>query len=406
MDKGRKHTKMNLAQDKTAGAESAPNYRPAAETASSCSKCVHAQSGYCTLYDFDFESGYTCDSFAPDFDATTDEGAPQVIEKYLPPKIGQYVNPYLRDIQMAHASKPLPKSLSELVAWLLSRNDVNRKIDAYYGALDNSMKQAQTLPGALTTPAGGTTAPMNNASNNMNAGGVGTVTPNLSASFKSISQQGIQNGAANAVGVQNNNGSVPYGVNELGMPYGVNAMDPTESVSQGVGNQQTKQSAEKSAQLQFNQPGTPGYQHQYQPQGSFEMAPGKTVWSAQQQKDMQRGQFTTQALQNVARAMYNQQFGHVITPQTQMANFTEGKTAEAFVDGFIAKVAEHKCAGLILDYLVKQAKQTSAQKKKVSKVMSEYKDGTLRSGSKKGPKVKDRKQAIAIALSEAGVSKK
>lgn len=38
---------------------------------------------------------------------------------------------------------------------------------------------------------------------------------------------------------------------------------------------------------------------------------------------------------------------------------------------------------------------------KVHKVMSEFKSGALHSGSKKGPKVKSRKQAIAIALSEA-----
>jgi hypothetical protein len=46
------------------------------------------------------------------------------------------------------------------------------------------------------------------------------------------------------------------------------------------------------------------------------------------------------------------------------------------------------------------AKMTKAQKK-VGKVMREYKEGTLHSG-KKGPVVKSRKQAIAIALSEAG----
>lgn len=35
-----------------------------------------------------------------------------------------------------------------------------------------------------------------------------------------------------------------------------------------------------------------------------------------------------------------------------------------------------------------------------SEVMSEYKRGSLRSGSKRGPKVRNRKQAIAIMLSE------
>jgi len=43
---------------------------------------------------------------------------------------------------------------------------------------------------------------------------------------------------------------------------------------------------------------------------------------------------------------------------------------------------------------------------KVRKVMHEYKEGNLHSGSKTGPKVKSRKQAVAIALSEAGLSKK
>ena len=43
---------------------------------------------------------------------------------------------------------------------------------------------------------------------------------------------------------------------------------------------------------------------------------------------------------------------------------------------------------------------------KVQKVMHEYKTGTLHSGSKKGPKVTSRKQAVAIAMSEAGKSKR
>ena len=50
-------------------------------------------------------------------------------------------------------------------------------------------------------------------------------------------------------------------------------------------------------------------------------------------------------------------------------------------------------------------KKPSKAAKKTAKVMKEFKSGTLHSGSKKGPVVKSRKQAIAIALSEAGKSK-
>ena len=49
-------------------------------------------------------------------------------------------------------------------------------------------------------------------------------------------------------------------------------------------------------------------------------------------------------------------------------------------------------------------KKTKAQTK-ISKVMKEYGAGMLHSGSKKGPVVTSKKQAIAIALSEAGMSK-
>jgi len=43
--------------------------------------------------------------------------------------------------------------------------------------------------------------------------------------------------------------------------------------------------------------------------------------------------------------------------------------------------------------------------KKISKVMTEFGKGKLHSGSKKGPEVTSQKQAIAIALSEAGKTK-
>lgn len=38
---------------------------------------------------------------------------------------------------------------------------------------------------------------------------------------------------------------------------------------------------------------------------------------------------------------------------------------------------------------------------KIKRVLHEFKEGSLHSGSKKGPEVTDRKQAVAIALSEA-----
>ena len=51
------------------------------------------------------------------------------------------------------------------------------------------------------------------------------------------------------------------------------------------------------------------------------------------------------------------------------------------------------------------SKTTDKKQKKVSKVMREYKAGKLKSG-KSNKKVVNKKQAIAIALSEAGVKKK
>jgi hypothetical protein len=41
------------------------------------------------------------------------------------------------------------------------------------------------------------------------------------------------------------------------------------------------------------------------------------------------------------------------------------------------------------------------RQEKVHTVMSEFKRGALHSGSKKGPQVRNRRQAIAIALSQA-----
>jgi hypothetical protein len=46
-----------------------------------------------------------------------------------------------------------------------------------------------------------------------------------------------------------------------------------------------------------------------------------------------------------------------------------------------------------------EKKYSDKSQKKIGKVMEEYKEGTLKSGS--GKKVTDRKQAIAIGISEA-----
>lgn len=51
-------------------------------------------------------------------------------------------------------------------------------------------------------------------------------------------------------------------------------------------------------------------------------------------------------------------------------------------------------------------KRKAAQDKKVSQVMHKYKTGTLRSGSKTGPRDTSRRQAVAIALSQAGKARR
>lgn len=60
---------------------------------------------------------------------------------------------------------------------------------------------------------------------------------------------------------------------------------------------------------------------------------------------------------------------------------------------------------------MKKPKTKTAKQAKVKKVMGEYKSGTLHSGRdpkgpKKAPVVKNRAQAVAIALNSAGISKR
>jgi len=57
--------------------------------------------------------------------------------------------------------------------------------------------------------------------------------------------------------------------------------------------------------------------------------------------------------------------------------------------------------------MAKRKPTTKAGKNaKVKQVMDEWKAGTLHSGSKKGPIVRNQKQAVAIALNQSGQSRK
>lgn len=51
--------------------------------------------------------------------------------------------------------------------------------------------------------------------------------------------------------------------------------------------------------------------------------------------------------------------------------------------------------------MARKKKMKPAKSPKIKKVMEEWEEGELHSGSKKGPIVKNKKQAVAIALSEA-----
>lgn len=65
-----------------------------------------------------------------------------------------------------------------------------------------------------------------------------------------------------------------------------------------------------------------------------------------------------------------------------------------------------KIAGKKAGKAIKKDMKIAKGEKKIEKVLHEYKEGKLHSGSRKGPKVSNRKQALAIALSEARKARK
>lgn len=99
---------------------------------------------------------------------------------------------------------------------------------------------------------------------------------------------------------------------------------------------------------------------------------------------------------------------HLLT-DSQVEGYIDSKNQlkKAFLDGKISKdiflkiMADEKTVYEVAPYIIE--KSTEAQKKKVDKVMSEFDTGDLKSGS--GDKVTTMDQAIAIALSEAGIKK-
>lgn len=54
-----------------------------------------------------------------------------------------------------------------------------------------------------------------------------------------------------------------------------------------------------------------------------------------------------------------------------------------------------------MEHKPKKKKYSKKAEKKIHKVMKEFDKGELHSGSKKGPVVKNPKQAVAIGISEA-----
>ena len=89
--------------------------------------------------------------------------------------------------------------------------------------------------------------------------------------------------------------------------------------------------------------------------------------------------------------------------ENDMTDYPIGDGKEYPTDSNMPMIRGTLPPGFVEPQEIKKGGMTKGQKK-ISKVMREFKKGELHSG-KKGPVVKSRKQAIAIALSEAGMSK-
>ena len=95
------------------------------------------------------------------------------------------------------------------------------------------------------------------------------------------------------------------------------------------------------------------------------------------------------------------EMGRRFARRTVMPTEITGRMPAPYMPTYTAPTREESDAYLKAAGIVPSIEARFAKGGKVQKVMREYKEGKLHSGSKKGPLVKNREQAVAIALSEA-----
>jgi len=119
-------------------------------------------------------------------------------------------------------------------------------------------------------------------------------------------------------------------------------------------------------------------------------------------KDMSSMHEETESPKKEAKETKLEKEGYKETKAGKMIKDTAKDVAKGFKEGVKKLVKSPFDAA---EKIVKRLDKAKGGQAKVGKVMREFGKGKLHSG-KKGPVVKSRKQAIAIALSEAGMSKK
>lgn len=130
--------------------------------------------------------------------------------------------------------------------------------------------------------------------------------------------------------------------------------------------------------------------------GQMQPQPGQTGQPDQNQMLMQMAQ--SGAFGKMAKGgLVNDSISYLKGGKNNQLSTQELKSLE---------VAFNRFADKERSVILKRGGLTSKQQNKISTVMHEFKQGELHSGSKKGSIVKKRKQAIAIALSEADVKRK